>query len=80
MHQLLTKLVASGASLRFLDSTMLHVCMLVRADRHSGARAIAAFGKNWQGWHVGFTLHVAVDCQGSLCAFQDTPANEHDAH
>lgn len=79
MLQLLQHLLSSSAALRFLDSTMLHVCKLVRADRHRVARGIAAFGKNWQGWHFGFKLHLAVDHRGSICALRFTPANEHDA-
>ena len=79
MLQLLQHPPSSAAPLRFLDSTMLHVCKLVRADRHRVARGIAVFGKNWQGWHFGFKLHLAVDHRGSVCALRFTPANEHDA-
>lgn len=74
LDQLLTK----DEPLRFMDSTMLHVCKLVRADRHRVARGIAAFGKNWQGWHYGFKLHAAVNPKGQLAAIYFTPANEHD--
>ena len=79
MLLLLNQLLDKTASIRLLDSTMLHVCRLVRAGRHSVARGLAAFGKNWQGWHFGFKLHVAVTPEGRLCAIHFTPANEHDA-
>jgi hypothetical protein len=76
---MLGSLLASGAPLRFCDSTMLEVCKLVRADRHKVAKGIAAFGKNHQGWHYGFKLHAAVDHKGRLAAICFTPANEYDA-
>lgn len=76
---LLEQTLASGAPLRFIDSTMLPVCRIVRADRHKVARSIAAFGKNHQGWWYGFKLHAACDPQGRLSALRFTPANEHDA-
>ena len=79
MLALLNQLLDKTASVRLLDSTMLHVCKLVRAERHRVARGLAAFGKNWQGWHFGFKLHLAVTPQGRLCAVHFTPANEHDA-
>lgn len=61
-----------------MDSTMLHVCKLVRANRHRVAKGIASFGKNWQGWHYGFKLHAACNPKGQLAAVYFTPANEHD--
>ena len=79
MLALLDQLLDKTASIRLLDSTMLHVCRLVRADRHRVAKGLAAFGKNWQGWHFGFKLHVAITPEGRLCAIHFTPANEHDA-
>lgn len=42
---LLEQTLQRDASLRFIDSTMLPVCRLVRADRHKVARSIATFGK-----------------------------------
>ena len=51
MCVMLDQLLVKDAALRFMDSTMLHVCKLVRADRHRVAKGVAAFGKNWQGWH-----------------------------
>lgn len=75
---LLQATLSTAAPLRFADSTMLEVCRLVRADRHKVARAVAAFGKNHQGWHYGFKLHASVDSQGHFCALYFTPANEAD--
>lgn len=75
---LLQATLATAAPLRFVDSTMLPVCKLVRADRHKVARGVAAFGKNWQGWHYGFKLHAAIDQNGRLAALYFTSANESD--
>lgn len=79
MLLLLDQLLEKTSPICLLDSTMLHVCRLVRAKRHKVAKSIAKFGKNWQGWHFGFKLHVAVTPQGKLVAVHFTPANEHDA-
>jgi hypothetical protein len=78
MLLLLDHLLLKNTPLRFMDSTMLHVCKLVRADRHKVARGIAAFGKNWQGWHYGFKLHAACDPQGRLAAVSFTSASQYD--
>ncbi len=79
MYSMLDLLLEKTAAIRLLDSSMLHVCKLVRSNRHRVAKGIAAFGKNWQGWHFGFKLHMAVSPQGKLRAVHFTPANEHDA-
>ncbi len=76
---LLVTLLVDDTPLRFVDSTMLPVCKPVRADRHKVAKNIADFGKNWQGWHYGFKLHLAIDHLNRLAAVHFTPANEHDA-
>lgn len=77
--RLLQQLLCDTEPLRFLDATMLPVCKLKRADSYKVAAGIAAFGKNHQGWHFGFKLHVSIDANGRLCGFVITPANEHDA-
>ena len=75
---LLQSTLSTAAPLRFADSTMLPVCKPIRADRHKVARGIAAFGKNWQGWHYGFKLHASIDHMGRFAALYFTPANEAD--
>lgn len=77
--QLLEQLLVSDVPLRFVDSTMLPVCRLVRADRHKVAAGVADFGKNHQGWWYGFKLHLAIDHLNKLAALHFTAANEHDA-
>jgi hypothetical protein len=77
--EFLSSLLPSDAPLRFVDSTMLQVCKLVRTDSHRVAKGIAEMGKNWQGWHYGFKLHAAIDPGKRLAAFAFTPANMHDA-
>lgn len=78
LEQLLAALLDTAAPLRFADSTMLDVCRLVRADRHHVARGTAAFGRNWQGWHYGFKLHMSCNSKRQLCAVCFTPANQSD--
>jgi hypothetical protein len=76
---MLKKLLNTKSAIKFVDSTMLEVCKLQRADSHKVAKSIAAFGKNHQGWHYGLKLHAAFDINGFLCGFALTPANIHDA-
>lgn len=79
LDQLLSGLLVSGAKLRFLDSTMLEVCKLVRRRWHRVARGTAHTGHNWQGEHYGFKLHASIDNDGKLCACVFTSANVHDS-
>jgi len=72
-------LLLDKASIRFMDSTMLEVCKLQRADDHKVCKGLAAFGKNWQGWHFGFKLHASIDIIGRFCGLAISPANEHDS-
>lgn len=76
---LLNQLLATGASLRFMDSTMLEVCRLVRRKWHRVARGYAKTGYNWQGEHYGFKLHASIDNEGKLCAYTFTDALVHDS-
>lgn len=55
---ILDSLLERKAELRFMDSTMLEVCRLVRRQWHRVARGHAHTGYNWQGQHYGFKLHI----------------------
>lgn len=79
LHHLLTQLLCTDSSLRFMDSTMIPVCKLARADNHRTALGMAQFGKNHQGWHYGFKLHASIDPKGRLRGIALTPANVYDA-
>jgi Transposase DDE domain len=48
-------------------------------SHHKVARAVAAWGKNWQGWHYGFKLHASIDRLGNLTGICFTPASGYDA-
>jgi len=72
-------LLLDETSIRFMDSTMLEVCKLQRADDHKVCKGLAKFGKNWQGWHFGFKLHASIDFKGRFCGLAISPANEHDS-
>ena len=75
---LLNQLLSNKAPLRLIDSTMLPVCKHKRADDHKVAKSLANLGKNWQGWHYGFKLHVTIDHEGRLCAAMFTQASVFD--
>ena len=79
MLELLESLLCDTEAVRILDATMLPVSKPHRADSHKVAKDIAAFGKNWQGWHYGFKLHASISLDGRLCALMLTGANIYDA-
>lgn len=79
MFEILSELLSSEEAIRIMDSTMLPVCKLHRADRYKTARNMVAFGKNWQGWHFGFKLHASTSLDGRLCGLALTGANVYDA-
>lgn len=79
LSEVLQGLLSSGAKLRFLDSTMLEVCRLVRRGWHKVARGFARTGYKWQGQHFGFKLHLSVDNDGKICAFVFSDAATHDS-
>ena len=79
LNELLTSLLADKAELRFMDSTMLEVCALVRRKWHKVAKGYARTGHNWQGEHYGFKLHASIDNDGRLCAYVFSDALAHDS-
>jgi hypothetical protein len=79
LNLLLADLLADRASLRFMDSTMLEVCRLVRRKWHKVARSYAKTGHNWQGEHYGFKLHLSIDNDGRICAYVFSDALAHDS-
>jgi hypothetical protein len=79
MFSLLELLLHRETSIIFMDSTMIPVCRLKRADSHRVAKNLARFGKNHQGWHYGFKLHASISKDRILTALALTPANIHDA-
>lgn len=78
LASLLEKLLLTTSRIRLVDSTVLQVCKLSRADSHKVAGEVASFGKNGSGWHFGFKLHATFNPDGLLAAFCFTPANESD--
>lgn len=76
---LLEQILCFQEPLRIVDSTMLEVCKLVRANSHKVTKGLAQFGKNHQGWHFGFKLHASIDLKGRFCGLAFTGANVYDA-
>jgi hypothetical protein len=62
----------------FVDSTPLKVCHNRRIPRHKVFAGLAGRGKTSMGWFFGFKLHVIVNDQGEILAFQLTPGNVDD--
>jgi hypothetical protein len=79
MKDLLDNLLCNDAKLRFMDSTMLEVCRIVRKRFHKVAKAKAKVGYNWQGEHYGFKLHLSIDNDGKMCAYTFSDASIHDS-
>lgn len=75
----LEKILLNKTAIRIMDSTMIPVCKIQRADNHNVAKNIADFGKNHQGWHYGFKLHASIDSRGRFCGLNLTPASQYDA-
>jgi hypothetical protein len=75
----LIELLLQSSDIGIVDSTMIEVCKMQRADEHKVAQGKAQFGKNWQGWHYGFKLHTTTTLTGALSSIHFTGANEYDA-
>jgi len=63
---------------RFVDSTPLRVCHNRRIQRHRIFEGWAARGKTSMGWFYNFKLHLVVNHQGELIAFDLTLGNVDD--
>ncbi len=70
--------LGEGSGISFIDATPLAVCHPKRAHCHRVFADFAAWGKSTMGWFYGFKLHLVVNDQGELLAFQLTPANVDD--
>jgi hypothetical protein len=79
MILILNLLLDEKAPLKFVDSTMLEVCKLVRVNTHKVAKSVAKMGKNHQGWHYGFKLHLSINHKRQLASLVFTPADIYDA-
>ncbi len=66
----------SGVS--FVDATAIKVCHNKRITRHKVFAGLAERGKTSMGWFYGFKLHLMVNDQGEVLAFQLTPGNVDD--
>jgi hypothetical protein len=68
--------VCTGIS--FVDSTPLKVCHNRRIPRHKVFAGLAGRSKTSMGWFFGFKLHLIVNDQGEILAYQLTPGNVDD--
>lgn len=79
-HLLLFLLSRRGKTrgIAFLDSTPIAVCHNKRIFHHKVFAGFAARGKSTMGYFWGFKLHLVVNDQGELLAFQLSPGNVDD--
>ena len=59
----------------FLDGMGIPICHKRRAKRNKVFEGLAAWGKSSVDWYFGFKLHLIINEQGELLAFQITPGN-----
>ncbi|MDP3682986.1 MAG: IS982 family transposase [Ignavibacteria bacterium] len=59
----------------FIDSTSIDVCHNKRIQRNKVFKGLAKRGKTTAGWFYGFKLHLIINEEGELLAFQLTPGN-----
>jgi Transposase DDE domain len=62
----------------FIDSTSIPICHPNRAKRNKVFRGLSGWGKSSVAWYFGFKLHLIINDQGELLAFQITPGNTDD--
>ncbi len=62
----------------FVDSTSIDVCHNKRIPRNKVFRGLAKRGKTTSGWFYGFKLHLIINENGEILAFQLTPGNVSD--
>ena len=62
----------------FIDSTCIQVCHRKRIQRNKIFKGLAKRGKTSSGWFYGFKLHLIINDQGEILAFQLTPGNTSD--
>ena len=59
----------------FIDGMGIPICHNRRAERNKVFEKLAAWGKSSVDWYFGFKLHLIINDQGELLAFQVTPGN-----
>ena len=69
---------APPTGLAFVDATALAVCDNRRIRSHRVFEGLAARGKTSMGWFYGFKLHLIINDQGGLLAYQLTAGNTDD--
>lgn len=64
-----------NTGISFIDSTSIPICHPKRAKRNKVFKDLAAWGKSSICWYFGFKLHLIINDQGELLAFQISPGN-----
>lgn len=74
----LFSLLKNCSGLSFIDSTVLTVCHIRRASSHQTFKGVASKGKTSTGWFLGLKLHLIVNENGEILAFQLSHGSTHD--
>jgi hypothetical protein len=74
----LLSLKGQNTGVAFIDSTSIAVCKNKRIARNKVFKGFAKRGKTSMGWFYGFKLHLIINEQGEIEAFQVTPGNVSD--
>ncbi|MEA5551947.1 IS982 family transposase [Anabaena cylindrica UHCC 0172] len=64
-----------NTGISFIDSTSIPICHSKRAKTNKVFKNLAGCGKSSICWYFGFKLHLIINDQGELLAFQITPGN-----
>ena len=67
-----------NTGISFIDSTSIPICHSKRAKTNKVFKDLAGWGKSSICWYFGFKLHLIINDQGELLAFQITPGNTDD--
>jgi hypothetical protein len=70
--------MGKDTGISFVDSTDLTVCHIKRSYSNKTFRGMATKGKTTTGWFFGFKLHIVINDEGELLAWQLTSGNTDD--
>lgn len=78
LYVYLYQCLGSCTGVSYIDSTALAVCHNRRIYQHRVFDGLAQRGQTSLGWFFGFKLHLIINEDGELLAFDLTPGNVHD--
>ena len=70
--------IGQDTRVSFVDATDLTVCHIKRSSSNKTFRGMASKGRTTTGWFFGFKLHIVINDEGELLAWQLTSGNTDD--